>query len=163
MHEHRHRLDASVEASGPRDFTVRLPRRSSSTERRPPHPAPNVRDDRETPLFEGAGRAGFCWCFGGAINRATCGKLTRRAISSRSCEKAGKSTHPKIPDQFPRREVWRRRVGRDERWPPFVRPPEQSCLYSATPVLSQHPALFPSWFFGTSTGSWRRIAHRSKR
>ena len=69
----------------------------------------------------------------------------------------------KISDQFLRREVWRRRVGRDERWPPFVRPPEQSCLYSATPVLSQHPALFPSWFFGTSTGSWRRIAHRSKR
>src|SRR5205085_1387532 len=44
-------LDASVGASGPHDFAVREARafvfRATS---RPPHPAPNVRDDRETPL-----------------------------------------------------------------------------------------------------------------
>jgi hypothetical protein len=33
---------------------ARLPRNS-----RPSHPAPNVRDDRDTPLFWGARRAGF--------------------------------------------------------------------------------------------------------
>ncbi|MGZ5873881.1 MAG: hypothetical protein ACXWKP_17395 [Bradyrhizobium sp.] len=44
------KLDASVGASGPHDFAVRLWRRSScstfSVHRIPPH----VRDDRETPL-----------------------------------------------------------------------------------------------------------------
>ena len=53
---HRHfalaaKLDASVGASEPHDFAVREARafvfRAAS---RPPHPAPNVRDDRETPL-----------------------------------------------------------------------------------------------------------------
>jgi len=52
------RLDASVGASEPHDFTVRaarvrpraigLPACASS---RPPHPAPHVRDDRDTPLL----------------------------------------------------------------------------------------------------------------
>jgi len=42
---HRHRrndfrqLDASVEASGPHDFAVRLTRRSSKAPKRPSHPA----------------------------------------------------------------------------------------------------------------------------
>jgi hypothetical protein len=48
------KLDASVEASGPHDFAVREARtfvfRAAS---RPPHPVPNVRDDRETPLCVG--------------------------------------------------------------------------------------------------------------
>jgi hypothetical protein len=48
-------LDASAGASGPHDFAVRDLRRSSKAHSRPPHPAPNVRDDRETPLFESAG------------------------------------------------------------------------------------------------------------
>ena len=58
---HRHRqnffrqLDASVGASGPHDFAVRLARHSSRARPRPPHPALYVRDDRETPLCE-AGR-----------------------------------------------------------------------------------------------------------
>src|SRR6478672_11851616 len=34
----------------PHDFAVRLKRYSSKALQRPPHPAPNVRDDRETPL-----------------------------------------------------------------------------------------------------------------
>ena len=51
-------LDASVEASGPHDFAVRELRHSSTlaarmTLPRPPHPAPNVRDDRDTPLYPG--------------------------------------------------------------------------------------------------------------
>jgi len=43
-------LDASVGASGPHDFVVRKPRSRQSRRQRPSHPAPNVRDDRETPL-----------------------------------------------------------------------------------------------------------------
>jgi hypothetical protein len=45
------RLDASIGAPGPHDFAVRFTRCSSKAHRRPPHPAPNVRDDRETPLI----------------------------------------------------------------------------------------------------------------
>jgi hypothetical protein len=44
-------LDASVGASGPHDFAVRAQRHSSFDSRRPSHPAPNVRDDRDTPLL----------------------------------------------------------------------------------------------------------------
>ena len=43
-------LDTSVGVSGPHDFAVRVQRHSSLDVPRPPHPAPNVRDDRETPL-----------------------------------------------------------------------------------------------------------------
>jgi hypothetical protein len=43
-------LDASVGASGPHDFAVRAQRHSSFDLPRPPHPVPNVRDDRDTPL-----------------------------------------------------------------------------------------------------------------
>jgi hypothetical protein len=43
-------LDASAGGSGPHDFAVRDLRCSSKAHPRPPHPAPNVRDDRETPL-----------------------------------------------------------------------------------------------------------------
>jgi hypothetical protein len=48
-------LDASAGASGPHDFAVRILRCSSKAHPRPPHPAPNVRDDRETPLSWGTG------------------------------------------------------------------------------------------------------------
>jgi hypothetical protein len=56
---HRHRqvttcqLDASVEASGPHDFAVRISTVRQPCYQRPPHPMPNVRDDRETPLCVG--------------------------------------------------------------------------------------------------------------
>src|ERR1700761_9793012 len=46
-------LDASVGASGPHDFAVRIKRPSSKAQQRPPHPMPNVADDHDTPL-EGA-------------------------------------------------------------------------------------------------------------
>src|ERR1700738_3529297 len=44
------RLDASVGASEPHVFTVRKKRPRQKRLPRPPHPASNVRDDRETPL-----------------------------------------------------------------------------------------------------------------
>src|ERR1700685_3843533 len=43
-------LDASVGASGPHDFAVRLSAVRQRHYQRPPHPALYVRDDRETPL-----------------------------------------------------------------------------------------------------------------
>src|SRR5436190_21385820 len=52
-------LDASVGASGPHDFTVRPSAVRLQHCRRPPHPAPNVRDDREAPLFVSTGRREF--------------------------------------------------------------------------------------------------------
>ncbi len=55
---HHRQLDASVGASGPRDFAVRWPARTSARRQRPPYPAPYVRDDRETPLCVG-GDAGI--------------------------------------------------------------------------------------------------------
>jgi hypothetical protein len=45
------KLDAGVEASGPHDFAVRFGVVRLSTLSRPPRPAPNVRDDGETPLL----------------------------------------------------------------------------------------------------------------
>ena len=73
-------LDASVWASGPHDFAYAHPpslklRRTRPVEAfgvggysaarlaslpRPPHPVPNVRDDRDTPLLVRTGRAGCC-------------------------------------------------------------------------------------------------------
>jgi hypothetical protein len=50
MRKHRHQLDISVGISGPHDFTVREPRARLVRNARPSHPAPNVRDDRDTPL-----------------------------------------------------------------------------------------------------------------
>jgi hypothetical protein len=55
--KHRRQLDASVGASGPHDFAVRLTRVRLSAPKRPPHPTPNVRDDRETSLY----RDGTAW------------------------------------------------------------------------------------------------------
>ena len=46
-----HELDASVGASGPHDFAVRIGAVRLRAPSRPPHPAPYVRDDRETPLM----------------------------------------------------------------------------------------------------------------
>ena len=44
-------LDASVEASGPHDFAVRVSAVRLAALSRPSLPAPNVRDDRDTPLL----------------------------------------------------------------------------------------------------------------
>jgi hypothetical protein len=53
MRQHRRRLDTSVEISGRHDFAVRDARSRLLRASRPPLPAPNVRDDRETPLLIG--------------------------------------------------------------------------------------------------------------
>jgi hypothetical protein len=50
------KLHASVEASRPRGFVVHSGRIRLVRHLRPSHPAPNVRDDREAPLLESAGR-----------------------------------------------------------------------------------------------------------
>jgi hypothetical protein len=47
------KLDTSVGVSGPHGFAVRFSVVRLATLPRPPHPAPNVRDDRDTPLFRG--------------------------------------------------------------------------------------------------------------
>jgi hypothetical protein len=51
--EHRHRVDTSIGVPGPHDFAVRLTRARPARDRRPSHPASNVRDDRETSLLIG--------------------------------------------------------------------------------------------------------------
>jgi hypothetical protein len=51
MDKHRRQLDASVGASGPPGFAVCNNLTRLLKLRHPPHPAPNVRDDGETPLF----------------------------------------------------------------------------------------------------------------
>jgi hypothetical protein len=45
------KLSASVGAPGPHAFAVRISIARLATLPRPPHPAPNVRDDREAPLL----------------------------------------------------------------------------------------------------------------
>ena len=57
MRKHRRRLDASVAASGPHGFAVRVDALRPAHRKRPSRPAPNVRDDRDTPLLVGARRA----------------------------------------------------------------------------------------------------------
>src|ERR1700749_4617295 len=57
MRKHCRQLDISVGMSGPHGFAVRDISASSRTPPRPPHPAPNVRDDAYAPLIgqDGAG------------------------------------------------------------------------------------------------------------
>jgi len=54
MRKHHRQLDASTGAPGPHDFTVRIGSFVGAEPRcnptRPPHPALDVRDGRETPL-----------------------------------------------------------------------------------------------------------------
>ena len=45
------RVDPSIGGSGPHDLAVRAGRARLAQPSRPPHPAPNVRDDREAPLY----------------------------------------------------------------------------------------------------------------
>jgi hypothetical protein len=56
MRKHRRQLDASVGASGPHAFIVRADAARLTAPARPPHPATNVCDVRDTPLREDAGR-----------------------------------------------------------------------------------------------------------
>jgi hypothetical protein len=54
------RVDTSVGVSGRHDFSVCDTRSRQSRASHPSHPAPNVRDDRDTPLISGTGRAEKC-------------------------------------------------------------------------------------------------------
>ena len=58
-----HKLDTSIGVSGPHDFAVRFSTVRLSALSRPPHPAPNVRDDRDTPLLwaRDGGVIGVIW------------------------------------------------------------------------------------------------------
>jgi hypothetical protein len=58
-----HQVNVSIETSEPHGFVVRLACARPSHARRPPHPAPNVRDDRETPLLSSAGCESGYSCF----------------------------------------------------------------------------------------------------
>ena len=59
--KHLRRLDTSVGVSERYDFAVHLQCVRLAHDKRPPHPAPNVRDDRDTPLMVGTGWAELCW------------------------------------------------------------------------------------------------------
>src|SRR4051812_40392232 len=85
---HRHRqvttcqLDTSVEASGPHDFAVRISTVRQPCYQRPPHPVPNVRDDRETPLsWDGMARVvELIWVVGEAEYFSKQGWTAKRLI-----------------------------------------------------------------------------------
>jgi hypothetical protein len=70
-------------ASGRQDHTI-SPSASAAfvnaQPKRPPHPAPNVRDDRDTPLFSEAGHAKDAADLGFRAIPPTCGTMARRAI-----------------------------------------------------------------------------------
>src|SRR5579863_470215 len=71
-------LDAGVEASGPHDFAVRFDVVRLSTPSRPPRPAPNVRDDGETPLLWARDADHSACDLGLRSIAANCDRLTRR-------------------------------------------------------------------------------------
>ena len=73
------RLDTSVGVSGPHDFSVREQGHSSRDLPRPPHPLPNVLDDRETPLVRARDSVRCAADLGSRSIRAGCGRLARRA------------------------------------------------------------------------------------
>ena len=94
MRKHCRPLDISVGISGPHDFAVRFSCTRLAPPPRPPHPAPNVRDDRETPLVraqdvrESAGDLGkrstaANWPDGASKN--ACDTLARRANQRSRC------------------------------------------------------------------------------
>jgi hypothetical protein len=78
-----HKLDASVEASGPHDFAVREARafvfRAACVHRIPPR----VRDDRETPLIRD-GTCSLYYCFYQFEKRNIFGKRAGHEIATRA-------------------------------------------------------------------------------
>ena len=57
--KHRRQFDISIGISGPHDFAVRFKLRPSCAAKASTASRANVRDDRETPLVQGHGTAGF--------------------------------------------------------------------------------------------------------
>ena len=74
-----HWFDISVGTSGPHDFAVRLKRIRLLRRKRPPHPAPNVRDDRDTPLLRRRDRADSAGDLRVRSTLVRRGELARRA------------------------------------------------------------------------------------
>ena len=74
------KLDASVGAPGPHVFTVRQNAARLASPKRPPHPAPNVRDDRDTPLSRGRDERKVATDLGYWAMPHACDTVTRRAI-----------------------------------------------------------------------------------
>ena len=79
MRKHCRQLDAGVEASEPHDFSVRDRRIRRMRQSRPSHPAPNVRDDRDTPLIEAQDAGRSARDLPDVTSECACGRLTRRA------------------------------------------------------------------------------------
>jgi hypothetical protein len=87
--KHRHQLDISVGISGPHDFAVRFQLARLARHKRPPHPVPNVRDDRETPLSWARDAAESAGDLGRRSIADACDRLARRANQStlaKSCQ-----------------------------------------------------------------------------
>jgi len=80
----RRQRDASVEASGPHDFAVRIACTRLVHATRPSHPAPNVRDDREAPLFRARDARKNASDLPDVTSDAACDTLTRRANQRRA-------------------------------------------------------------------------------
>ena len=91
MQKHRRQLDASIETSGPHDFTVRFERARPSRPKRPSHPAPNVRDDRDTPLIRARDAGSNARDLPDVTSKSGCDRLARRANQPFADE-------PKTPD-----------------------------------------------------------------
>jgi hypothetical protein len=125
-----YRLDISVEISGPHDFAVRDQRVRLQRKPRPSHPAPNVRDDRDTPLFSGAEWREvvkvICPSAQGEVfeeeddqERATpvCPDVTRHSVKPRSPHIPSETYCPSdqpSPDHGQRPLVWRRAILRSQ-------------------------------------------------
>jgi len=77
--KHCRQLHASVEALRPRGFVVRDQRLRLLRHPRPSHPAPNVRDDRDTPLLWARDARDSAGDLGAASIARVATKLTRRA------------------------------------------------------------------------------------
>jgi hypothetical protein len=82
--KHHRQLDISVGISGPHDFAVRADIIRQSMHTRPSHPAPNVCEDRDTPLRARDARKNARDLPNITSERA-CGTLTRRANHLELC------------------------------------------------------------------------------
>jgi hypothetical protein len=82
-----HTLDISVGISGPHDFAVRFQVARLAHPKRPPHPVPNVRDDRETPLSWARDAVESAGDLGRRSTARSCDRLARRAnqVRERKC------------------------------------------------------------------------------
>jgi hypothetical protein len=94
-----HRLNPSVGGSGPHDFAVRFQVARLAPQQRPPHPVPNVRDDRETPLYRARDAVESAGDLGAPSMLAARDQLARRANQStivKSCQVMSNCLRPRV-------------------------------------------------------------------